>query len=159
MKSITDYNQRDIYTLFKELYKRKHGKDYSGAGFINNEMQLIKGSISEYGAPHIACAAFNCIKNNDRTVNVPYFIAGIKYYITPHNPEIYFAVFTHGDKAIKNLWREYILLDSVWFPNATQQTEYREILNTLKDWVYEKTDGAKNGKSASKNKRKTNRQH
>jgi len=155
-KLIIDYNQRDIYTLFMELYKRKYGVDYTGAGFINDEMQLIKGAIKEHGSPHIACAALNCIKSNEKRVNVPYFIAGIRYYLTPHNPEIYFSVFRYGDKPIKKLWREFILLDSVWLPNATQRMKYKEILKTLREWANEKTSSPKKRNVNSKTNRAAN---
>ena len=151
-KLLHDYNQRDIYTLFMELFKQKHQIDYAGAGFINDEMQLIKEAIEKYGAPHIACATLNCIKENEQKVNVPYFIAGLKYYLTPYSPEIYFFVYRYGDKAIKKLWREFIFLDSVWLPNATQKKKYNDILKTLKEWVNEKTNKKKKRKTNTKRK-------
>ena len=64
-KLIIDYNQRDIYTLFMELYKEKYGADYRGAGFIGNEMHKLQEVILEYGASQIACATLNCIASND----------------------------------------------------------------------------------------------
>jgi hypothetical protein len=135
VKSITDYNQRDIYTLFMELYKQKHGVPYSGAGFINNEMLLIKGAIAEYGAPKIACAVLNCVKGNDQAVNVPYFIAGIKHYLTPHNPHTYWAVQRFGDEEIKSLWKQYIFLKATWLPKASQRKRVKEIRTELTKWA------------------------
>ena len=140
MKSIVDYNQRDIYTLFMELYKQKHGIDYSGVGFIYNEMLLIKDAIAKHGADHIACAALNCVKQNSKTVNIPYFIAGIKHYLIPHNPHTYWAVQRYGDQRIKNLWQQYLFLDAVWLPKASQKTKLKEIRKELKKWADAKTN-------------------
>ena len=53
MISIYDYTAKDIYTLFSNLYKEKHGISYKGAGFIGNEMHLIKVAIEENGSANI----------------------------------------------------------------------------------------------------------
>ena len=142
-KSLSEYNQRDIYSLFMELYELKHSSKYAGAGFINNEMQLIRRAIEENGAAQIACAVLNCIESNDRTVNVPYFVAGLKYYLTSYNPYIYLAVKRYGDDKIKKLWTHFILLDSVWFPKPSQKKERDGVFKTLKDWAYEKVNKKK----------------
>ena len=142
-KSLSEYNQRDIYSLFMELYELKHSSKYAGAGFINNEMQLIRRAIEENGAAQIACAVLNCIESNDRTVNVPYFVAGLKYYLTSYNPYIYLAVKRYGDDKIKKLWKHFIFLDAVWFPKASQKKKRDEVFKILKDWAYEKVNKKK----------------
>ena len=154
-KLIIDYNQRDIYTLFMELYKEKYGADYRGAGFIGNEMHKLQEVILEYGASQIACATLNCIASNDRTVNVPYFVAGIKFYLVPYNPDIYWAVHREGTPEIKRLWKKFLFLDAVWLPSATQRKKYKEALQELREWAYEKT-GKKTRKINTKKESKSN---
>ena len=139
MISIYDYTAKDIYTLFSNLYKEKHGISYKGAGFIGNEMHLIKVAIEENGSANIACATLNCIKANPKTVNVPFFIAGLRYYLTSYNPGVYWAIQRYGDTRIKKLWKKYIFLDSTWLPKASQRNQLKEIYKELKEWADAKT--------------------
>lgn len=135
---ITNLNSKDLYSLFNTLYKEKYGVEYKGVGFIGNEMKKMREVIDEFGSGNVACAISNCIRNNDRTVNVPYFTAGIKYYLIPHNPEIYWFIKYYGNPATKKLFREYIFLDSTWLPTASKRKRRKEILQILKEWVQEK---------------------
>tara|TARA_R110000824_G_scaffold74443_6_gene189259 strand:- start:7227 stop:7709 length:483 start_codon:yes stop_codon:yes gene_type:complete len=150
---LKDYNAKDIYTLFTSLYVEKHGVEYKGAGFIGNEMHGLRGLIDEYGAAHVACATLTCVATNDRTVNIPYFVAGIKFYLIPHNPDVYWAVKRYGTPEMSRLWKKFLFLDSVWFPTATQRMNYKLVLKQLKEWAHEKTGKAAreiNSKSAKK---------
>jgi len=135
MTSIYDYTSKDIYSLFSGLYKEKYNVEYKGVGFIGNEMHLIKVAIEENGSANVACATLNCIKITSRAVNVPFFIAGIKYYLTPHNPHIYWAVQRFGDEVIKNLWAQYLFLDAIWLPKASQKKKIKELRKELKNWA------------------------
>tara|TARA_R110000787_G_scaffold19690_1_gene58830 strand:+ start:97 stop:567 length:471 start_codon:yes stop_codon:yes gene_type:complete len=156
MTSIYDYTAKDIYTLFSDLYEEKHGFVYKGPGFIGNEMHLIKVAIDKNGAASIACATLNCIKANSRTVNVPFFIAGLKYYLTPYNPSIYWATQRFGDKRIKKLWKQYLFLDATWLPKASQKLKTKELYNELKEWADAKTNYQKKRKVNTKSSPKAN---
>jgi len=144
-----ELNARDIYELFGNLYKEKHNSEYAGAGFIGNEMHLLRKLIDEYGPAQVACSVLNCIINNDNKVNVPYFAAGVEYYITPHNPIIYYSVIRWGTPKIKKLWRQFLILDAVWFPTATQRAQRKIILKELKEWAH--------GKASDKTRKRTNK--
>lgn len=150
-----ELNARDIYELFSSLYKEKHNIEYPGAGWIGNEMHLLRNLLDEYGPAQIACCVLNCIINNNSNASVPYLAGGIKYYITPHNPIIYYAVTRWGTARIKKLWQQYLILDAVWFPSATQRTKRKVILKELKEWAYEKADKARQrtNKKATKPKK------
>ena len=143
---INNLNAKDLYSLFNTLYNEKHGRDYKGVGFIGNEMKKMREVVDEFGSGNVACAISNCIRNNDRTVNVPYFTAGIKYYLVPYNPEIYWFVKYYGTPKVKKLFREYMFLDSTWLPSASKRIKRKEILKKLNDWVKvkksEKREGA-----------------
>jgi hypothetical protein len=153
MKQITldNLNAKDLYNLFSTLYKEKHGVDYEGVGFIGNEMHKLKNSIEEHGSAHVACAILNCINRNDRTVSVPYFTAGARYYMVPDNPEIYWSIKRYGTPKMKKLWREYMFLDSVWLPTATKRQRLKEVIKQLREWAYAKT-GKKTRTSNTKTK-------
>lgn len=142
-------NAKDIYQLFGTLYKEKHGVEYQGVGFIGNEMHKLREVLDEYGSSSIACATLNCINANPKSVSIPYFVAGIKYYLVPYNPDIYWAVKRYSTPTIKKLWRTYMFLDSVWFPTATQRTKRKQALQELREWAYAKT-GKKTRKANTK---------
>ena len=146
-------NSKDLYNLFGSLYKERHSVDYKGVGFIGNEMHKLKNSIEEFGSAHVACAILNCINRNDRTVSVPYFTAGIRYYMVPDNPEVYWAIKRYGTSKMKKLWREYMFLDSVWLPTSTKRKRLREVIKELREWAYAKT-----GKTTRKTSTKTEKQ-
>ena len=138
--TIEKLNAKDIYSLFQTLYQEKYGFEYKGVGFIGNEMHNLREILDEHGSPHVACAVLNCIASNDRTVNIPYFAAGIKYYIVPYNPIIYWCVKRFGTPEILKLWKRFLFLDSVWLPSATQRKKCKTIIQELKVWSYEKAD-------------------
>ena len=154
--NFNELNARDIYELFSTLYKEKYNKEYAGAGFIGNEMHLLRNLIDEHGSAQVACSILNCIINNDTSVNVPYFAAGIEYYITPHNPIIYYSVTRWGTPKIKKLWNQFLILDAVWFPSATQRAQRKIILKELKEWANAKANSTarkRTNKKATKQKK------
>tara|TARA_R110000824_G_scaffold360465_1_gene548207 strand:- start:293 stop:769 length:477 start_codon:yes stop_codon:yes gene_type:complete len=149
-----ELNARDIYELFSSLYKEKHNAEYQGSGWIGNEMHSLRNLLDEYGPAQVACSTLNCIINNDKTVTIPYFAAGIKYYITSYNPVIYYAITRWGTPKIKKLWRHFLVLDAVWFPSATQRSQRKLILKELKEWANAKT----NKETTKRVNKKTNKQ-
>ena len=149
--ALDNLNAKDLYKLFSALYKEKHGVDYSGVGFIGNEMHKLRNSIDEHGSVHVACAILNCINRNDRKVSVPYFIAGIRYYMIPDNPEIYWSIKRYGNPKMKKLWREYMFLDSAWLPTASKRKRLKEVIKELREWAYAKT-GKKTGTTNTETK-------
>ena len=144
-KSLSEYNAKDLFELFSYLYKQKYGIDYEipKTSFIGHEFHLLRVAIDENGAEQIVCATVNCIDTNDKTVSIPYFIAGLKYYLTQYNPYIYFAVKRFGNDDIKKLWRQFIYLDSIWFPKGSQKKQKDEAFKKLKTCAYEKVNKKK----------------
>lgn len=141
--TIDDYNTKDLYDLFCILYEEKHKLTYTGVGFIGNEFHILKKALQEYGSSQLVCATLNCISNNDRTVSVPYFIAGIRYYLVSYNPYVYWAVKRYSTDAISKLWKEFLFLDATWLPSASKRRRHKEVLAELMEWAYEKTNTKK----------------
>ena len=154
-KHVDDYNAKDLYDLFCLLYEEKYQISYTGAGFIGNELHVLKNALQEYGSSQLVCATLNCISNNDRTVNVPYFIAGIRHYLISYNPYVYWAVKRYSTNEIIKLWKEFLFLDATWLPSASQRRRYKEVLAELMEWAYEKT----NKKKRSSNSKKTTKRN
>ena len=142
--NISNLNAKELYSLFGTLYYDKYGREYKGVGFIGNEMHKLKEVLNLHGSSATACANLNCINNNDRTVNVPYFAAGIKYYLVPH-PDVYWYVKRYGTPEIKKLYRSFMFLDAVWLPSASQKTKRKEVLNKLREWTNAKTSKTNEG--------------
>ncbi len=142
--NISNLNAKELYSLFGTLYYDKYGREYKGVGFIGNEMHKLKEVLNLHGSSATACAILNCINNNDRTVNVPYFAAGIKYYLVPH-PDVYWYVKRYGTPEIKKLYRSFMFLDAVWLPSASQKTKRKEVLNKLREWTNAKTSKTNEG--------------
>lgn len=131
---LKDLNSRSLYELFSSLYKEKNGSEYEGAGWIGNEMHKLKVILDEYGPENIACAMLNCIQRNDRQVSVPYFAAGIKYYLVPDYPDIYWTIKRYGTPEIRKLWNAFMILDATWLPSASQKAKMKQIKIKLKEW-------------------------
>ena len=150
--NINNLNTKELYSLFGTLYQDKHGREYKGVGFIGNEMHKLKEAFNIHGSSAMACAMLNCINNNDRTVNVPYFAAGVSYYLVPH-PDVYWAVKKQGTPEIKQLYRAFMFLDAVWLPSASQKNKRKEVLNKLREWTNAKTGKTDAGETHSEIKR------
>ena len=148
--NIDKYNAKDLYDLFCSLYEEKHGAVYTGSGFIGNELHVLKNALQEHGSVQLVCATLNCITNNDRTVNVPYFIAGIRHYLISYNPYIYWAVKRYSTNEIIKLWKEFLFLDATWLPSASQRRRYKEVLADLMEWAYAKTNKKKRSSNPKK---------
>jgi len=151
--NIDNYNAKDLYDLFCSLYEEKHRIAYTGVGFIGNELHVLKNSLQEHGSAQLVCATLNCITNNDRTVNVPYFIAGLRHYLISYNPYIYWAVKRYSTNEIMKVWKEFLFLDATWLPSGSQRRRYKEVLAKLTEWAYAKT----NKKKRSSNSKKTSK--
>ena len=151
IKSISKYNARDLYELFSELYIEKYNKEYESVWFIGNEMKALRQAIDDYGSASMACAILNCIKTNSKVVNIPYLIAGLKYYLVDYNPEIYWSVHRFGDGNAKKLWRKYLVLDAIWFPSATQKIKLQDVVKRLKNYASEKIKKTRKAPAKKKN--------
>tara|TARA_B100000470_G_C19683458_1_gene343121 strand:- start:113 stop:607 length:495 start_codon:yes stop_codon:yes gene_type:complete len=151
--NISNLNAKELYSLFSTLYYDKHGKEYRGVGFVGNEMHKLKEALDVHGSSAMACAMLNCINNNDRTVNVPYFAAGVRYYLVPH-PDVYWNVKKYGTPDIKKLYRAFMFLDAVWLPSASQKNKRKELLNKLREWANAKTGKTDEGQADTKIKGK-----
>ena len=112
-------------------------------------MHLLKVAIQENGSANVVCATLNCIKANSKTVNVPFFVAGLKYYLTSYNPSIFWAVERYGDRRIRQLWKQYLFLDATWLPKASHRLKIKQLQKELKEWADAKT-------TSPSSKRKTN---
>lgn len=131
------YNAKDIFDLFAKFYFDKFGHDYIVSRFIGHEMHLIKNALVEKGGYDIACAVYNGVRANDRTVNIPYIMAGLRYYIPSTNSRVYWLVHTVGDREIKSKWKRRELLGATWLPSATQHQQLQELTNDLRMWADE----------------------
>ena len=149
------YNAKDIFNIFTTLYADKFGREYIVARFIGHEMHLIKEALNEHGAYKMACAVYNGVRANDRSVNIPYVMAGLRYYIPSTSAKIYWFVHTEGDKNIKQKWKRKELLGATWLPSAPQYQQLQELTNDLREWAdekekqYEGTTDKKPGKRKS----------
>ena len=134
-KNPQEYNAKDIFTIFSTLYNDKFGHDYVVARFIGHEMHLIKEALTEYGGYKIACAVYNGIRANDRSVNVPYIMAGLRYYIPSTSAKIYWFIHTDGTTDMKKKWKRGEILGATWLPSATQHIQLKEISDELRTWA------------------------
>ena len=150
--NINNLNTKELYSLFGTLYHDKHGKEYKGVGFIGNEMHKLKEALDTHGSNATACAILNCINSNDRTVNVPYFAAGVRYYLVQY-PDVYLYVKRYGTPKIKKLYRSFMFLDAVWLPSASQKNKRKEVLNKLREWTNAKAGKTDAGETHSESKR------
>ena len=98
-KAIEDYNSHDLHRIFSEEYYKKHGKEYVSSRFIGYEMKLLKGLLESHDVFAILCGIVSCIKRNSNTVHIPYFVAGIKYYLsTDDNPELQWKIYSSNQQ-------------------------------------------------------------
>ena len=143
-KSPIDYNAKDIFSIFTSLYEDKFHAEYLISGFIGHEMHLLKEAIVEHSPYDVACAVFNGVRSNDRTVNIPYIVAGLRYYIPTSSSRVYWYVHTEGTKEIKQKWKQCELLGATWLPSATQNQRLKQLSNDLRKWTNakEKQHGA-----------------
>ena len=137
-KKPQDYNAKDIFNIFATLYYDKFGREYIVSRFIGHEMHLIKNALNEHGGYDIACAVFNGVRANDRSVNVPYIMAGLRYYIPATSSKLFWFVHMDGTDEIKKKWKRREILGATWLPDASQNGQLKQISEDLRVWANEK---------------------
>ena len=131
-KNIEDYNCQDLHRIFSEEYYRKHDKDYVSTRFIGYEMKLLKGLLETHDVFAILCGIVACIKRNANTVSIPYFVAGIKFYVPDDdNPELRWKVQNSNQPEYRTKWQELRLLRAKWLPKATDRTKMIQLEKEL----------------------------
>ena len=152
-KAIEEYNCNDLHRIFSEQYYQKYGTDYVPKRFIGYEMKLLKSLLESYDTYAILCGIVSCIKRNKDTVSIPYFVAGIKFYIpTDEFPELQWKVQTSNQQEYKNKWQQLRLLKAKWLPKATDRAKMIELEKELIEWVNEKSETPKTRTSKTKEK-------
>ena len=153
-KNIEDYNCQDLHRIFSEEYYKKHDKEYVSTRFIGYEMKLLKGLLETHDVFAMLCGIVACIKRNSNTVSIPYFVAGIKFYIPDDdNPELRWKVQTSNQPEYSAKWQELRLLKAKWLPKATDRTKMIQLEKDLMEWLDEKkkkTARTSQSKKASK---------
>ena len=122
-KKPQDYNAKDIFNIFATLYNDKFGREYIVSRFIGHEM---------------ACAVFNGVRANDRSVNIPYIMAGLRYYIPATSSKLFWFVHMDGTDEIKKKWKRREILGATWLPDASQNGQLKQISEDLRVWANEK---------------------
>ena len=131
-KAIEDYNCQDLHRIFSEEYYKKHDKEYVSTRFIGYEMKLLKGLLETHDVFAMLCGIVACIKRNSNTVSIPYFVAGIKFYIPDDdNPELRWKVQTSNQPEYRDKWQELRLLKAKWLPKATDRTKMIQLEKEL----------------------------
>ena len=116
-------------------------------------MKLLKSLLESYDTYAILCGIVSCIKRNKDTVSIPYFVAGIKFYIpTDEFPELQWKVQTSNQPEYKNKWQQLRLLKAKWLPKATDRAKMIELEKELMEWVNEKSEKPKTRTSKTKAK-------
>ena len=135
-KSLKEYNSHDVRMEFLWLYSKVHHKEYVDRGFIGFDLKLIKQAIEQYGLFAVLSGFYNGVKTKPDTVSIKYIIKGFEfgYYLTSHNPELYYKVMAYGNDKVKAAWRKFILLDTKWFPTASSEQSKKQIKDRLLEW-------------------------
>ena len=138
-KSILLYNARDLHQTFAQLYEQKFQQKYQVKSFIGYEMKLLKGLLETHDVFAILCGIVACIKRNANTVSIPYFVAGIKFYVPDDdNPELRWKVQNSNQPEYRTKWQELRLLKAKWLPKATDRTKMIQLEKDLMGWLDEK---------------------
>ena len=149
-KAIEDYNCQDLHRIFSEEYGKKHGKEYVSSRFIGYEMKLLKGLLDTHDVFAILCGIVSCIKRNSDTVHIPYFVAGIKFYLsTDDNPELQWKIMASNQQEYTNKWNQLRLIKAKWLPKATDKRKMEALEKELMEWT--------NAKEGTPSKKKTSR--
>ena len=154
-KAIEDYNCQDLHRVFSEEYYKKHGKEYVSSRFVGYEMKLLKGLLDAHDVFAILCGIVACIKRNSDTVHIPYFVAGIRYYLSSDdNPELQWKVLTSNKKEYMDKWKQLRMFKAKWFPKATDKRKMDELEKELMECTNEKEGTAPKKKTTRINKSK-----
>lgn len=136
-KSIQLYNARDLHQVFTRLYEEQFQQAYQVKSFIGYEMKGLKNLLDKYDAWSILCAIRTCIKSHSSSVTVHYVISDAKSYIPDSHAELRWMVGEYGTPEIKEQFREFLFGTSRWFPSGSQNKKQQELLESIKEWVYE----------------------
>ena len=136
-KSIQLYNARDLHQVFTRLYEEQFQQAYQVKSFIGYEMKGLKNLLDKYDAWSILCAIRTCIKSHSSSVTVHYVISDAKSYIPDSHAELRWMVGEYGTPEIKEKFREFLFGTSRWFPSGSQNKKQQELLESIKEWVYE----------------------
>ena len=66
-----------------------------------------------------------------------YVISDAKSYIPDSHAELRWMVGEYGTPEIKEKFREFLFGTSRWFPSGSQNKKQQELLESIKEWVYE----------------------
>ena len=131
-KAIEEYNCNDLHRIFSEEYYKKYSKEYVPSRFIGYEMKLLKGLLETHNVFAVLCGIVACIKRNSNTVSIPYFVAGIKFYLSDDdNPELRWKIQSSNQQEYIDKWQELRLLRAKWLPKATDNTKMIQIEKEL----------------------------
>ena len=131
-KSIEDYNCNDLHRIFSEEYYKKYSKEYVPSRFIGYEMKLLKGLLEVHNVFALLCGVVACIKRNSNTVSIPYFVAGIKFYLPDDdNPELRWKIQSSNQQEYIDKWQELRLLRAKWLPKSTDHTKMIQLEKEL----------------------------
>ena len=154
-KSIHQYNARDLHNAFTRLYEQKFNQPYQVKSFIGYEMKLLKGLLEVHDVFAILCGIVSCIKRNSDTVHIPYFVAGIKFYLSSDdNPELQWKVFASNKKEYMDKWKQLRMFKAKWLPKATDKRRMEELEKELMECTNEKEGKAPTKKATRVNKSK-----
>jgi len=154
-KAIEDYNCQDLHRIFSEEYYKKYSKEYVSSRFIGYEMKLLKGLLEVHDVFAILCGIVSCIKRNSDTVHIPYFVAGIKFYLSSDdNPELQWKVFASNKKEYMDKWKQLRMFKAKWLPKATDKRRMEELEKELMECTNEKEGKAPTKKATRVNKSK-----
>jgi hypothetical protein len=127
------YNSKDLFEEFKALYSRKHKQEYEPKNFIGNELRSLKLLLDKYSTYEILSAMYNFIARNGSGISVNYFTNGIKYYLTDHDPKLYWSIMSSPNPSVKKKWRAFTILNSKWLPTATDQKRLASLEKELQE--------------------------
>ena len=118
-------------------------------------MKLLKGLLDAHDVFAILCGIVACIKRNSDTVHIPYFVAGIRYYLSSDdNPELQWKVLTSNKKEYMDKWKQLRMFKAKWFPKATDKRKMDELEKELMECTNEKEGTAPKKKTTRINKSK-----
>ena len=154
-KAIEEYYSHDLHRIFSEEYYKKDGKEYVSSRFIGYEMKLLKSLLASHDVFAILCGIASCIKRNPDTVHIPYFVAGIKFYLsTDDNPELQWRILSSNKPEYIERWNQLRLLKAKWLPKATDKKKMEVLEKELMEYTNAKEGTAPKKKATRTNKSK-----
>ena len=132
LKKFSLFNSLDVREYWCFLWKEKHNEIYYPHGYGGNEVHLLKEKIDEYGIFAVLTALEEAVK---RKMSIKMFCeAFFSYLLNVPDHRIHFFVSKFGGNEQKELYKQYLLLDSRWIKNAGDSKRVDELYNKLKEW-------------------------